>query len=271
MGSFTSVNWAREQQLEFECNACIRYILLGCPPELPPDILDDVQLHRRTPFDDIKALADQGRCDYDNGLCLFVRKPSKAPTAASGRPGGRFARPLNDEPIRLYVPMRMRPWVMLAIHASALCHVGAVRTPSLLKRFYWWVGTNEVTRFGFVNAICVKRARPLVKLFVGRPSLSPCPLALVSPSALTILARFPRGNSYILLLIDRFSRRANMYAVTDAQFTAKGTADILVNKYMTVWGCPISILSDNGKQFRSLECSRAPRVHYWRLGLVVQF
>jgi hypothetical protein len=61
----------------------------------------------------------------------------------------------------------------------------------------------------------------------------------------------PRGYSYILLFTDRFSRRANMYAVTDAEFTAEGTADVLVNKYIPVSGCPISILSDNGLQFCS--------------------
>ena len=32
-----------------------------------------------------------------------------------------------------------------------------------------------------------------------------------------------RGNSYILLFTDRFSRRADMFAVTAAEFTAEGT------------------------------------------------
>ena len=42
-----------------------------------------------------------------------------------------------------------------------------------------------------------------------------------------------------------------MYAVTDAEFTAEGTANILVNKYIPLWGCPLRILSDNGRQFSS--------------------
>ena len=36
----------------------------------------------------------------------------------------------------------------------------------------------------------------------------------------------PRGNTYILLFTDRFSRRADMYAVTAAEFTAEGTPNI---------------------------------------------
>ena len=60
----------------------------------------------------------------------------------------------------------------------------------------------------------------------------------------------PWGNSHILLFTDRFSRRADMYAVSAAEFTAEGTADILANKYIPLWGCPSS-LSDNGLQFCS--------------------
>ena len=59
------------------------------------------------------------------------------------------------------------------------------------------------------------------------------------------------GNTYILFFTDRFSRRADMYAVTATEFTAEGTTNILINRYIPFWGCPRSILSDNGLQFRS--------------------
>ena len=62
------------------------------------------------------------------------------------------------------------------------------------------------------------------------------------------IAGHARCNTYILLLTDRFSRRADMFAVTAAEFIAKGTANILTNQYIPLWGCPRSILSDNGLQ-----------------------
>ena len=42
----------------------------------------------------------------------------------------------------------------------------------------------------------------------------------------------PRGNTYILPFAYRFSRRANMHAVNAAEFTAEGTANILINRYI---------------------------------------
>ena len=36
----------------------------------------------------------------------------------------------------------------------------------------------------------------------------------------------------LLIITDRFSRRADMFAVTAAEFTAEGTANILVNQYI---------------------------------------
>ena len=71
------------------------------------------------------------------------------------------------------------------------------------------------------------------------------------------------GNSYILLFTDRFSRRAEMFAVTKAEFTAQGTANILVNRFIPLWGCPFTLLSDNGPQF----CARLATVVYKLLGI----
>ena len=58
----------------------------------------------------------------------------------------------------------------------------------------------------------------------------------------------PRGNAYILLFTGRFSRRADMFAVSAAECTAAGTADILVKTYMPLWGCPASGLLDSWLQ-----------------------
>ena len=55
-----------------------------------------------------------------------------------------------------------------------------------------------------------------------------------------------------------------MYAVTAAEFTAEGTANFLINRYILLWGCPCSILSDNGLQF----CSKLSHAVYKMLAFV---
>ena len=118
-------------------------------------------------------------------------------------------------------------------------------------------------------------ASPLFKVPSAENPTADCPLAhhlnastrrfrcrrqcwLLEPLPVT-----PRGNTYILLFADRFSRRADMLPVTAAEFTAEGTANILVNQYIPLWGCPRTILSDNGLQF----CSKLSQAGYQLLGV----
>ena len=49
-----------------------------------------------------------------------------------------------------------------------------------------------------------------------------------------------------------------MYTVTAAEFTAEGTANILINRYISLWGCPRIVFSDNSLQF----CSKLSQAVY---------
>ena len=54
-----------------------------------------------------------------------------------------------------------------------------------------------------------------------------------------------------------------MFAVTVAELTADGTANILANSYIPLWGCPSALLSDNGPQF----CAQLATTVYQLLGI----
>ena len=54
-----------------------------------------------------------------------------------------------------------------------------------------------------------------------------------------------------------------MVPVTAALFTAGSTANALVNKCIPLWGCPRTIISDNGLQF----CSKLSQAVYQLLGV----
>ena len=64
----------------------------------------------------------------------------------------------------------------------------------------------------------------------------------------------PRGNIYIGLITDRFCRRPDMFAVTPAEFTAEGTANILVKRYVSYGG-------SHAPYSRTTASSSAPNFH----------
>ena len=115
---------------------------------------------------------------------------------------------------------------------------------------------------------CLKcQARKTPRLTVRWPIVS-MPLREGPDVAISVdyfgpLSVTSRGNTYILLITDRFSRRANVFTVTTAEFTAEGTVNILVNKYIPLWGCSRTILSNNGLQF----FSKLPQAVYQLLGV----
>ena len=65
-----------------------------------------------------------------------------------------------------------------------------------------------------------------------------------------IIPLTPRDNAYALLFTDFFSRHTDMYAVTEVQFTASGTADNVMIRYKPLPGGPVTPLSDNGLDYR---------------------
>ena len=130
-------DWAREQQAEPACHAAMSYIALGRPPALPDDVLSRFPSHQRPSFSEIQELAGKGRLyTTDDGTALLVRQPSPQPPSDSQRSVGRAACLLNDEPIRIHVPLLMRPRALQVCHSTACCHLVTTRTLRMLERFY---------------------------------------------------------------------------------------------------------------------------------------
>ena len=66
------------------------------------------------------------------------------------------------------------------------------------------------------------------------------------------LGPFPvteRGNRYILLLTDHFTKYVEIMTVPD--ITAEVCAARILNEYVSRWGCPLSIHSDQGRTYKS--------------------
>ena len=87
------------------------YVSIGWPSVLPPDVLACYLSYKGPSLSGIKELAGKGRLHTtDDDIVLLVRNPTLPPKRPH-KPNsmGRDACLLNDEPVRIYVPLLMRP------------------------------------------------------------------------------------------------------------------------------------------------------------------
>lgn len=98
-----------------------------------------------------------------------------------------------------------------------------------------------------VSSHCMKcQARTPPRLTVQRPlisiSLQAEPGTAISLDYFGPFLVTRRGSTYTLLLTDRFSRCTDNVGITVAKFAAQGAANVLINRHISFWGCPRSIL-----------------------------
>lgn len=59
-----------------------------------------------------------------------------------------------------------------------------------------------------------------------------------------------RNNKYFIVIVDTFTKWSEIYPLIDTQ--AKSVADVVVNEWISRYGVPIHILSDQGTNFQSM-------------------
>ena len=121
----------------------------------------------------------------------------------------------------------------------------------MLERFYWWIGIDVCVKWWVRRRLkcqARKTSRQTIRWLTLSTPLPNGPGISVSVDYFGPLPITAGGNSYIFLFTDRFSRLVDMFAVTAVEFTAEGTANILVHRFIPLWGCPPTLLSDNGLQ-----------------------
>ena len=123
------------------------YIALSRPEALHADFSSCFPSHQRPPLSEVQDLAGKERPHItDDGIVLLIRQRSPLLALGTQRPVGHAACLLNDEPIRVYVPLLMHPWILQASNSIAFCHQGTARTLRVLEFFYWWMGMCMCTR-----------------------------------------------------------------------------------------------------------------------------
>ena len=132
--SYSHRDWDKAQRADPLCDATRRYIQLDRPDPPPRSLCDHLPSHKRPEIADITDLAAKGHLlGGDDDAILLVRKPITIDSTPDGHNSHRRRRPFDD-PVRIYVPLLARPWIMHACHAEASCHLGVTRTLKRVER-----------------------------------------------------------------------------------------------------------------------------------------
>ena len=153
---------------------------------------------------------------------------------------------------QVIVPPDLRPRILYAGHHAKLAGApGGRKLYMTLRREYYWP-TMAMDCYATVrncaecakNRLKLRRNAAPMQLF---PATSP--LESVSIDILGDLIQTPRGHRYLLVICDRFTKLVR--TVPLGQKSPLAIARAFLTNWVFVYGPPVDLLSDNGKQFAS--------------------
>jgi len=159
--------------------------------------------------------------------------------------------PVNTQ-TQIVVPERLRSRVLLSHHNAAVAgHPGVRRMYETLRKGYWWP-TMIVSVYATVRAcetcsrdrVQLVRHTNTLKLFPAKRPLDDVAIDILGP-----LPKTTRGNLYIVVIMDRYSKLCRLESLSNVR--ASTLAKAFVESWVFTYGPPRTLLSDNGKQFIS--------------------
>jgi len=130
-------------------------------------------------------------------------------------------------------------------------HLGEKKTINRLGERYWWVNWRE-----FTKQHCKKCDQCAAKKPPHRTPRAPmkiynvgAPLERIAIDVMGPLPESDRGNKYILVVGDYFTKWMEAYAIPNQE--AKTVANVLTEEFICRYGVPRIIHSDQGRNFES--------------------
>lgn len=149
---------------------------------------------------------------------------------------------------RRVIPRHMRDDVLLETHQ--LGHFGIKKTFNLLRIMFWWPQMyRDVSQFVRGCQICQHRKCPIPAPQTTASFTTTFPLELVCWDLMGPLPVSRRGNKYILVIIDAFSRWT--VAVPLIETSADTLAHSLWTEFVSRYGAPRRIHSDRGRNLNA--------------------
>ena len=153
---------------------------------------------------------------------------------------------------QIILPRNLQETALRAHHGhTTASHRGVNKTLGALRARYYWPGlTSQVKRWVRVCHECGakknwgrKRRSPLKQYVVGAP-MERLAMDILGPLPLT-----PRGNRFVLVVTDYFTKWTESYAISNQE--AVTVAEKLVAEFVCRFGVPRELHSDQGTNLES--------------------
>ena len=158
----------------------------------------------------------------------------------------------NKEVLQLVLSKTLRKEAIRQLHDTPTSgHFAANKTLSCVREQLYWVGCGkDVTRYCQCYDLCAswkgpaqKQHRPMKQYNVGAP---------MERIAMDVLGPLPlshRGNKYLLIVADYFTKWPEAYPIPNQE--AVTVATVLVEEFFCRFGMPLEIHSDQDPNFES--------------------
>ena len=153
---------------------------------------------------------------------------------------------------QLIVPKQLREQILYSSHNSITAgHLGIKKTKArLLQSVYWYNLKSDVKWYITKCDICASDKIPAKTPRAPMGHLkSGAPWDTLALDYLGPFPRTPRGNKYILVMTDHFTKYVEVIPVPNQH--AEDCADRILNDFVSRWGTPLRIHSDQGPTFES--------------------
>ena len=157
------------------------------------------------------------------------------------------------EYMQLIVPLSLRREVYYQMHDSSIGggHMGGKKTREKTQQnFYWYKMKEDINSYVSSCDTCAQSKKPnkMPRAHLGSLEVG-APMDRLNTDFVGPLPKTPRGNRYILVVSDQFSKWAEFLPVPDQ--TARVCAKSIFDEVICKWGCPLSIHSDQGGAYES--------------------
>lgn len=153
----------------------------------------------------------------------------------------------------IYLPSSMIEQILTMYHSSPIAgHFGIRRTYCKIVNHYWWPNMKkDIQRFIKSCLSCqqfnIDREKRPGHLCLMKTSEGP--FQIIGIDFCGPLQPTPRGNQYVLVITDYFTRWVTTAAVSTASATS--AAETIFTEYICKYGIPLCVLSDQGTHFRN--------------------